>query len=51
MRYYSARRRMNILMVGLSIAATVFGLGWLSIILFTLIVKGVAGSTSPCSLR
>jgi phosphate transport system permease protein len=40
---YRARRSKNALMMGLSLAATAFGLGWLAIILFTLLVKGLAG--------
>ena len=39
----ATRRRFNGLMMALSVAATAFGLGWLTAILFTLLWKGLAG--------
>lgn len=43
MSRHTTRRRTNAVMMSLSVAATAFGLGWLAIILFTLIWKGAAG--------
>lgn len=40
---YKARRRRNRLAMGLSLLATVFGLGWLMLILAVLIWKGIDG--------
>jgi phosphate transport system permease protein len=40
---YSARRRKNLVTMGLSIAATLFGLGWLVLILGTLLWEGFSG--------
>jgi phosphate transport system permease protein len=40
---YSARRRTNAIAMALSLSATVFGLGWLVMILFTLLWHGVSG--------
>ena len=43
MDLYAARRRRNRLAQGLSVAATVFGLGWLVLILAVLLWKGFGG--------
>jgi phosphate transport system permease protein len=43
MSLYTARRRRNTIAMGLSMAATVFGLGWLVLILAVLVWNGVAG--------
>jgi phosphate transport system permease protein len=40
---YSARRRTNAIAMALSLSATVFGLGWLVMILFTLLWHGLSG--------
>jgi phosphate transport system permease protein len=40
---YGARKLTNQVMMSLSLAATLFGLGWLAVILSTLIYKGMAG--------
>jgi phosphate transport system permease protein len=40
---YRARRRNNAVAMGLSVAATVFGLGWLVLILGTLLWQGFSG--------
>jgi phosphate transport system permease protein len=40
---YRARRRTNAIAMALSLSATVFGLGWLIMILFTLLWHGVSG--------
>jgi phosphate transport system permease protein len=40
---YASRRRRNIITQGLSLAATLFGLGWLVIILGTLLYEGFSG--------
>src|SRR5437764_7187218 len=40
---YAARRRRNIVAMGLSIAATTFGLGWLILILGVLLWEGFSG--------
>jgi len=40
---YAGRRRRNQIAVGLSLAATMFGLGWLVLILFVLLWEGVSG--------
>src|SRR5438445_6917028 len=40
---YAARRRRNGIMMGLSLAATLFGLGWLVLILGVLVWKGFGG--------
>jgi phosphate transport system permease protein len=42
-RLYSARRRRNGIVVGLSLAATAFGLGWLVLILGALLWEGLSG--------
>jgi phosphate transport system permease protein len=42
-KLYSARRRRNYLSMGLSLAATLFGLGWLVLILGTLLWEGFSG--------
>ena len=42
-RLYTARRRRNIIMMGLSLAATVIGLGWLVLILAVLLWEGFSG--------
>lgn len=42
-KLYSARRRRNYLTMGLSLAATLFGLGWLVLILGTLLWEGFSG--------
>jgi len=42
-RLYAARRRRNGIALGLSLAATAFGLGWLVLILGELLWKGVSG--------
>jgi phosphate transport system permease protein len=43
MALYHHRRRRNALAMGLSLAATLFGLGWLVLILGTLLWEGVSG--------
>jgi phosphate transport system permease protein len=43
MALYDHRRRRNALAMGLSLAATLFGLGWLVLILGTLLWEGVSG--------
>jgi phosphate transport system permease protein len=43
MALYDTRRRRNIIAMGLSLAATLFGLGWLVLILGTLLWEGVGG--------
>ena len=40
---YSARRRRNVITMALSLAATLFGLGWLVLILGTLLWEGFSG--------
>jgi len=40
---YAARRRTNAIMKGLALAATIFGLGWLVLILGVLLWQGVGG--------
>lgn len=40
---YAARRRSNAIMKGLAVAATIFGLGWLVLILGVLLWQGVGG--------
>lgn len=40
---YAARKRRNGTALGLSLAATLFGLGWLVLILGTLLWKGLSG--------
>jgi phosphate transport system permease protein len=40
---YAARRRRNVIATGLSIGATLFGLGWLVLILGVLLWKGFSG--------
>jgi phosphate transport system permease protein len=40
---YSGRRRRNLVMMGLSLAATAFGLGWLVLILGALLWEGFSG--------
>ncbi len=42
---YAARRRRNSIAMGLSLAATAFGLGWLVLILGVLIYQGFSGLT------
>jgi phosphate transport system permease protein len=42
-RLYAARRRRNGIMLGLSLAATVVGLGWLVVILVVLLWEGLSG--------
>ena len=43
MDLYAARRRRNRLAQGLSVGATVFGLGWLVLILAVLLWEGLSG--------
>jgi phosphate transport system permease protein len=43
MSFYAARRRRNAIAMGLSVAAAVFGLGWLVLILAVLLWQGVSG--------
>src|SRR3954453_8944730 len=43
MAFYAARRRRNAIAMGLSVAAAVFGLGWLVLILAVLFWQGVSG--------
>ena len=40
---YSRRRRRDIFVRGLCLAAALFGVTWLALILFTLLYNGVAG--------
>jgi phosphate transport system permease protein len=40
---YAARRRRNRIMMGLSLAATLMGLGWLAVILAVLLWEGLSG--------
>src|SRR6266576_3180288 len=42
-RLYAARRRRNGIMLSLSLAATLLGLGWLVVILFVLLWEGFSG--------
>src|SRR5947207_13235532 len=42
-RLYAARRRRNSIMLSLSLAATLLGLGWLVVILFVLLWEGFSG--------
>jgi phosphate transport system permease protein len=42
-RLYAARRRRNGIMLSLSLAATLLGLGWLTVILFVLLWEGFSG--------
>ena len=42
-KLYKARRRRNAITMGLSVAATAFGLGWLVLILGVLVWEGVGG--------
>jgi phosphate transport system permease protein len=42
-RLYAARKRRNAITMGLSVAATVFGLGWLVLILGALLWRGFGG--------
>ncbi len=48
---YAGRRRRNAIAKGLAFAATIFGLGWLILILGVLLYKGLGGSRSPYSQR
>ena len=48
---YAARRRRNGITMGLAYAATAFGLGWLVLILGTLLWEGFSGLWSPYSRR
>jgi phosphate transport system permease protein len=41
--FYAGRRRRNIVAMGLSIAATLFGLGWLVLVLTVLLWEGLSG--------
>ena len=41
--HYAARRRRNGIMLSLSLAATLLGLGWLIVILFVLLWEGLSG--------
>src|SRR3982750_1936463 len=43
MSFYAARRRRNAVAMGLSIAAAVFGLAWLALILGALLWQGLGG--------
>ena len=43
MALYAARRRRNAVAMALSLAATLFGLGWLVLILGVLVWQGVSG--------
>ncbi len=43
MSFYPARRRRNAMWMGLSVAAAVFGLSWLALILVVLFWQGLAG--------
>jgi phosphate transport system permease protein len=43
MKLYAARRRRNAVAMGLSLAATLFGLGWLVLILGVLMWEGLSG--------
>ena len=43
MNLYSRRRLRNTIVLGLSIGATVIGLGWLVLILGTLLYQGLSG--------
>ena len=43
MSFYAARRRRNAIAMGLSIAAAVFGLAWLALILGALLWQGLSG--------
>ena len=42
-KLYAGRRRKNVITMGLSLAATAFGLGWLVLILGTLLWEGFSG--------
>src|SRR6266702_5454680 len=42
---YARRRRNDIIVRGLCMAAAAFGVTWLALILFTLLVNGVSGLT------
>jgi phosphate transport system permease protein len=42
-KIYAGRRRTNAVTMGLSLAATAFGLGWLVLILGTLLWEGFSG--------
>ena len=42
-RLYATRRRRNGIMLGLSLAATLLGLGWLVVILVVLLWEGFSG--------
>ena len=42
-KLYAARRRRNAITMGLSVAATAFGLGWLVLILGVLLYEGFSG--------
>jgi phosphate transport system permease protein len=42
-RLYAARRRRNLMTMALSVAATLFGLGWLVLILGALVYEGFSG--------
>src|SRR5262249_41110433 len=44
-RRYNARRRSNAVAMGLALAATAFGLGWLVLVLGALLWKGFSGLT------
>ena len=43
MNRYARRRRINAVMMGLSLAATLFGIGWLAAILINLLWEGLGG--------
>src|SRR3954471_761252 len=43
MSFYAARRRRNAIAMGLSVAAAVFGLAWLALILGALLWQGLSG--------
>ena len=41
--YYVRRQLTSRIFLGLSVAATIFGLGWLALILATLVYQGLSG--------
>ena len=50
-KLYARRRRRNGLIMGLAFAATVFGLGWLVLILGVLLWEGFSGLSLRCSRK
>jgi phosphate transport system permease protein len=48
MGIYTRRRFANSLVIGLSVAATAFGLVWLALVLWTLLYEGFPAAPAVC---